>query len=68
LEHGLFAPTQVPFVQHPPLSHAFPLQHGSPGPPHVRHVKPEQAVFGALQRLPVQQLSPSLPHDRHCPP
>jgi len=65
LEHGLFAPTHVPFVQHPPLSQAFPLQHGSPGPPQVRHVKPEQAVFGALHKLPVQQFSPSLPQAKH---
>jgi hypothetical protein len=64
-EHGLFAPTHVPFAQQPPASQALPLQHGSPAPPHVRHVNPEQAVFGSLQRLPVQHDSPSLPHARH---
>jgi hypothetical protein len=68
LGQGLLAPTHVPFAQHPPLSQALPLQHGSPGPPQVRQVKPEQAVFGSLQRLPVQQFSPSLPQAMQLPP
>ena len=68
------ASTHFPLTQHPGPAQVLPSQHGSPAPPQLAHVPPEQERPAPVQKLdedrplgPVQQLCPSPPQLPHPP-
>jgi hypothetical protein len=50
------AATHLLLTQQPSPAHAFPAQHGSPGPPHVAHLLPEQPSPPLVQKFELEPL------------
>jgi hypothetical protein len=50
------AATHLLLTQQPSPAHSFPGQHGSPGPPQIWHVDPEQPSPPPVQKFELEPL------------